>query len=413
MKLSSSPIVHLKASAFIFAILILFSSCETKHANTATNKAKTVTIKLQPERLSKIKFSDFFSNCKLLSLQTDTAHMIGRISSAIVGNSGKNLLVYNRGSLDIFDSTGHFIFNLKRGKGPGEFSSIASVKIGIPDSVFSFIDIYKQKLYIYGFDGNQKQEINLNIFIDECVPLNDSVYAFRLNQPNGRTKNKLNFLNLKTGKITGGFFPINDKYARFMNLQSQNFFYSGGTLYFVNTPFDTVYNINSFSSAPKPAYFINTGKHRLKKEFLNHDFNNIMDFITFAKRNAYAFGFHHFIQINPFLFFSYSYGNKILRAIFNKQTNKSITLRDFTDDVLLKKHPVKMFNYFYPVGNTKNELIFIADPLQIKEKMDSLAQNLPPAQWLQIQKEHKSLYHIYKNITLKTNPVLLFYKVRK
>ncbi len=395
---------------FLLAGVVFFPACNSNTAKTVNSKA--TVIHLQPEKQNKIRFSNYFSDVKIVTLKTDTTHMIGRITKAAVGNNGKNLLIRSRTSLFVFDNKGNFKFQLKRGKGPGEFSSITSSRIGIPNSLFSFIDFYKQKLYIYNFDGKQKEKIDLNIFVEAASPLNKNIYALYVNMPNSRTKFKLNFLDIRSGKFIKKYFPLNEKYTRFLNLHSNNFFYNGNKIYFINTPFDTVYDISHFQEMPKPVYILNTGKHKLRTEDLNHNFNNIVEFVNYTKKNNLAFYFNHFNQVNPFLFFSYSYAGKFYPAIYNLHTKKALNVRNFTDDVIIKNHSVKMFNFFYPVGQTKNALIFAADPLQIKQQMDSLSQNLPIAQWTRLQKENPDLFHLYKNITLKTNPVLLFYRVK-
>ena len=96
---------------FLLAGVVFFPACNSNTAKTVNSKA--TVIHLQPEKQNKIRFSNYFSDVKIVTLKTDTTHMIGRITKAAVGNNGKNLLIRSRTSLFVFDNKGNFKFQLK------------------------------------------------------------------------------------------------------------------------------------------------------------------------------------------------------------------------------------------------------------------------------------------------------------
>ncbi len=393
----------------MFFLLVISISC-TRNKKDEKSSPKIV-MKISPKSLNSIPLSDIFSGIKIINLNTGTKGLIGRISKVIQSNKGNDFIVSNRTSLKIFDSTGNLKFELKDGAGPGRFNYIGSFSASYYDTVFSFVDFYKQKLLVYNYKGNLLNTCQLDLFAENIFPIRYPIYAIDVEQPCKRTSSHLNFFNLSTNKIVGQFFPIQSKYLRFLSFHVDNFFQWHDSVYFVNIPFDTIYNISS--DAPKPEIIADFGKYKLEKNDLDHSFKDVMEFIQFSQKNNLAFNIEHFFALKNNLFFSYSFAGRIYPAIYNTREKKVKSLYKFIDDVAIKGHNVRLFNYFFPVGKVRDGLVFSVDPLKLKEEVDSIVKPMSHSELTKFKKNNPVVYNTYKNVTPKTNTLLVIYKLKK
>ena len=395
----------------VILLLIIVTAC------TETGKIKPLNspliMNINPKNINnKVKLSSIFSGIKIITLKTDNKEgLVGKINKILQGNNGKCLIIGDGNSLKIFNSDGNFKFELENGEGPGKFNHIGAFTTGYNDTTFSFIDYYKQKLYVYSFNDKMLNSAYLKLNVENFSAINNNVYA--LYSSGSGEKYKLNYFDLKTNKIVDRYFHFSKEYSRFLNIMANNFFKWNDSTYFINVPFDTVYFLNSNLSKPAPAIVANFGKYEFKKKYYNMPFQNIMELIQFTQKNNLAFDIDRFFPVENSLFFSYSYAGRFYPAVYNIRSKMVKNLFKFTDDVAVKGHTVKLFNYFYPIGNVMEGLVFAVDPLQLKEQVDSIVKPMDNKALHKFKKDNMILYNTYTKITPKTNTLLVIYEAKK
>ena len=382
-----------------FIALLLFivvASCNTD------NEFKNEIPKSNIEINRKINCSDVLSLNRIVKLETSQKSIIGNIDEVVINDSLIYVLDKNiTKSVFIFNDKGQFVNKIsKNGKGPNEYIRISSFTYDIYNKELLIVDPAGRKLLIFSEMGIFKESIRLDDYFEFIHVLDKDHFIFYSNF-NSRKRKQFSISN-KTGQILKRFRKIHKKHFGWG--YSYNVFCGNNDITLFTVPYDnTIYSVlgnkpEGFFSFAFNGYFINSDANSMSR--------NESDklYLEIAKGKKIITALEGLLQVDNILYFSFNYKAQIHSVFYDIEKGKIIQAGILTSD---------MNNLFIgenkPIGQSKDELIFLLEPIKELKRYNRLR---TIAKYAQYTKKYKVLFES-PEFDLNSNPALLFFKVKK
>lgn len=374
---------------FFCIFFVLFFSCKKNETNTIKSNINVKVLNRYPGG----NFKAYFSESKLIKLETTNKSIISQINRIYFFNNKIFILDKKLRSIFIFSSNGEYINKINKvGKGPGEYNILLDFTIDKKQKEIVIISNGPNKIIRYSISGHfikekARTEFYWNIGID------DDKYLFLyknfeknklLQEYDFQNNSKKDFIDLnKTDKT---FYSLGSLYQ---NITTSNNLYI--SLVYSNTIFS--YENNIF----KPKYLIDFGE----KDFLEfsdyklnkQQFRNMHNYI---RKNNYGFGISNVRESRDYIIFKFWNNNLTIYSKKNKTANALGYFQTPDSKILFS-------NYFAHDGNDEN-ILSIYEASSFKRQMNSFKKN--ESLYKNLPKEIKD---IDKNTNEMDNPLLLIY----
>ncbi len=314
------------------------------------------TIKLSPSIINNPKetYDSLFKNVKYIPLETNDNCLISEISQLHIAANDIFILDGLQDNLLRFTSNGRFVNSIgRKGKGPGEYLNPSYFLVDNDNREIEIYDRRQKKIIIYNYSGKYIRNINIDLYFKSFFKDNNKYWAFMANEGNAIDNEKhLNFIKIdSTGKIVEKIFEIENYNMLLCRLAHISENVTDGVVSFVLPLHKKIYSFDKNKIEPK--YIIDFQEaevpdKELKKLFHSRRknqkiINKLMD--------KYALGYHNFIELKEWIYFSYSYKKTkgIKFVLYNKKDNKvfNITKNPYKENSWETFFPIK-----YGINNT-------------------------------------------------------------
>jgi mRNA-degrading endonuclease HigB of HigAB toxin-antitoxin module len=364
-------------------------------------------------------------------------------SATLVDFSDNSILVSDRTHCILYDRRGNRVAIIgRKGKGPGEYSIIMSMKFGALNKIFiedvrSFLE--------YDLEGNFLQSFKLDVnprdgakgIVYNWSPFNDSLFLGQVPNDSGKERNKAVFFNLKgnTVKSVVNYELLNKSecYTSDYNTYGSIYKFSGDT-YFKEIWNDTLFRVNN-NYGFEPIYYFNLGKfgpprkvRELKGEEMAKEMHKYITISKIFESSIYLFLDCNFHDNNPAkrsepIIIADVFGNKIewwyyptaMLGVYNK-SNRVLTFAktENSDDRLtnsgLRNDYDGGINFFPKVKVNDSTLAMTVNAYELKEHVASKAfKNSTP----KYPEKKKQLEQLANSLSENDNPVLILCTFKK
>lgn len=303
---------------FFFLILAFFIiiSCSNNKYNSGevefTNGLPKIIV---PEE--SVNLTDYIGDFEVIQLETDSTCLIGDLTKLVQYDN--KIFVYDRinSSVFCFNLDGKFLFQVgKHGNGPTEYNKLRDINVNAENRTIELLDRSAQSILCYDLDGNYLEKIKIGEYFSSFI-CTDEGYIFQ------RVSDNPDFYVLKianaSGKIMSNFIPCkaldNMLISNQLTLDKNKIFITHGSYY-------TVYSYHEQRIVPFCS--IDFGKKNLPKKILNKSELDAFAFLKIAIKN-YAMAIYGFYESTDYLTFSYFTGKSSYWALYNKNTQKTVS----------------------------------------------------------------------------------------
>lgn len=373
---------------------VILYSCSGDHIEKVESPKNLEVIKVPEGKKSYAKFTDLFSEWKLIPLETTSKSLIGNIRRITVFKSNYYILDRQTNSVLIFNSGGKFLNKIQKlGNRIGEYRGLMDFTIDEKKNQIILSSHKPMKLLFFDLSGNfireeRLQDLNNNLSLSgpnlffTNVPVNDDHLLF--------------YKNLETNKERK-ILPLmkNSRYFEDFYLGTPTMI--KGITTNISFPYsDTLYEVQNDRVIAK--YRIDFGNKHLPADLIQKK-NPPTEIFKSAVINNYGFGISNFKEFKNIVYFSYGPNISVIYHKMNKQT---VAFRGVTND-----ENFLLFNAFIHDGDdnklitiySANEIVRLIDAAKRSNMMDSLPASFKPLE-KEISKVSNPLLYI---CTLKDN----------
>lgn len=337
---------------FIIILVIIVISCRSKNIDPQIN-----SIEINFDQICEISSEKVFKNIKLIPIEIRSDCLFKYISKIIQYNNNYYILDIGDiggGQIGVIDKNGKIINYLqKQGKGPGEYLLLSDFDINPTNGDLYIVDNYNRKILIY----NNNLEFIRSIKPDSKIPLNlislNSNNNIIVQKDNSKSIPKLNYHIVEfdhTGDLINTYFHYNKitgiSFGRLFRLWKINDFID----YLPNYS-NTIYRIRNDSIFPVYEFVFDKKCLTYEEWELTHSYEDLV-------YNRY------FFENTNHLIFNYGYNSVFHFTIYNKYSNKLISLRNTKDPSCNCGSLIKIVNF------TNNKLVLEAHNLNIIHVLD-------------------------------------------
>ena len=388
--------------SLIFALLLALYSC---NSNRELDDGMFV---IDPEQFSDKKLTISLIADDIRYIPLDNSFPIGLVYSIRLSNDAIYLSMKNIGIVQ-YDRYGKYVCAIaKKGRGPNE---IRYGMIFAIDSMGNRIYVLDSEVIkVYSMKGKLIREIETTNYISGTV-LNIEIFGSSLFLPDYGTygEYKYDWIVLDTlGNLVS--------YKRNVFNPTKNTF--PGTiyeyrnrLYYFNYLNDTIFSISP-NFEYKGAYLFSKGNHRLPKDGINMDLENLLS----------LFKISNLFETKKFVFLEYSYKEKWAMVLIDKKTHETFQgynekrrghvnteasiFNDLDGGLPLKSEPV-LFNY---TDNCSEYMVAFIFPFELKAHVasDEFKTSTP-----KYPEKKKQLEQLAKSLDENDNPVLMLVKLKE
>lgn len=317
-------------------LILIFASCQTKEKKES---GEIISIQIPESTMGFWNIFDFFTDVKVIPLETNDRSLLGRIKKVVVTDEKIIILDDQRKRLQIFDNTGAHIESIDQiGLGPGELMS--PLDFNVIDNVVWIYDS-QNGLVKYSIEGDfisQNKDLFKSIptksFFDilSFENIGDSLFLFRREIPG-------NGVDFEYGKklYMGTFDRLRDSFLTYSkdnfsnhNTTFTNYFsdFKHGYNYW-EIFVDTLYYVDASASKLFHKYFFDFGKRSLADKISQMDLSLLLNHLN-KYGSVYSGMVRNFVEFDDFLFFNYtkdlSNKNSIPQyAVLDKKNNMITT----------------------------------------------------------------------------------------
>jgi len=372
---------------FLLITLILISSCQPVSRQSAIE-----VIEVDAESSDEMKLSAFFTDFKVVRLETSDDVLIGEIGR--IKQANNKIYVSDGNALYVFDQTGKCLsFINKRGQGPGEYSGVQDFTVDGENIVIW--SNAARKILVYRESGEFVSEYRLKHWAHVMSPsVAHNYILYSGNQIGDGDNYKLHVIN-KEGETDVKFMPINEIKSKYlMILQEYNFAKYKDNLRFFEAYNDTIYTITE--DKIEPTFFVDFKGKNIPQSFFDRGYENVMKFIQSFMQQDYAFGVFYFTENEQTKMFCSYYQNKGKLTFFDVQSKTSQTFSSIQDDVFFNslKLQIAEFHYF-----ANENIIFPVDAATIVERRENY----------QVSEKYKNIIDTVKD---EDNHVLFIFNLK-
>jgi len=315
---------------FLPFIVICFTMCKQK-----PQIDDVIFVDLdRPERVS---LFDYFSSVELIPLETSSDVLIAGISKVVVHKDNYYALDPTQSIIFVFDQTGKFLFKIdKKGQGPGEYVFIVDFNINPFSGNLELLEPFG-KVNLYDLSGSHigTKLINYPGFhaVHQFAAINSFTHVFySMFQPK-----KIIYFNLDEKKLLHEEFEEDWRLGSFA---SNNLYEFQGEWYISRPIHPVVYKLGK--EGLKPAFQFDFGTYT--QEGTTATFSKETDLFFLKKIEELFTQFPYLINSvrhnSRYVFASLSLKdiNHWVNVIYDKSTNKSKFILDFTEQIMFNSH---------------------------------------------------------------------------
>jgi hypothetical protein len=348
-------------SCFLLGFLFLSCSHPVQEPQTSVP-----SITIDADNVETLKLSDFFSDISYVLLSD--SFLIGDMDEAKIYD-GKLFVLTNKSVLVFDTQSGGALLNVRHpGQGPGEYISLYDMLYDKNENTVELLDMNKQKVLKYGFDGHFISEFKTSFSSFSFHKINPSTYLFdNNNMMSDITRHRLIRYDARTSKITATRFPIDRHLATYFFVTG-NSFGSTSNPSFHFSPSDTVYGFTD-DYAPYAKYVLDFGKHHTPHRFYRENYTDIRDFSVKADRLSYIHTYGNFCENDSMAALHFLKDKKHCWVLYDKNTHATRTADRWIDDY----HSGSSINIAYnngPFIMDTEYLYFFLQPSQLISLME-------------------------------------------
>ncbi len=379
-------------------ITLLLCNCKKK------DKLEHLEISVKPSFLHKnLRLSEVFSSIKYLQLETNKTCLLGLVQKMRVSNSRYYFLTgFQNERIVVFGKKygNHLLTIDKNGRGPGEYVRAMDLYVEPDDKYFEVFSNGLQKLLRYDKEGNFLQEEYMGIHLKSFSRLNKDLVMY-------------SYKGISSKLI----IKKNDKLTELIELDNystgdnNNFSSYGNNVSFGRSIDNNIYQITNNKAQIK--YTLNFGKYQIPESFLQENLDKLTGFAVPKLYNSdYAYNIWSFYESAGFVIFTILHKNALHLLVYSKETGKIRIADDFINDINNLTKVFKINREMIPVALDKDELIFIIEPVIIKEWIDQTKQSYTTQEWEIYKRENEPIIKLYDNLKENDNPVIAKLKLK-
>jgi len=309
----------------VFLIFVFLTGCASNQKNGVNTGIKTVVI----PKMGDAKIIDIISDLDYIILEERENSYFGHVSKLRV-HQNKIYILDNTyaNALFIFTIDGKHIATIgdQKGSGPFDFVKFSNFEIDYLNNQILTMDNFGWKFMIYDLEGNFVKRVNSDISISDAVLLpDDYILHAKSTCLNGFNKdNKQIIIVDKNKKIVSERFEYDDNKNLCIGI-TNGFIVSqfDGTFNFAPKYRDTIYTVSFNTITPK--YAIDFGNNRkISKRTIDH-LGSVDELEKLLEFGSTCFMGGH-VESEDFLYLTLGYLNNRKYVVYNKQTNRAITL---------------------------------------------------------------------------------------
>lgn len=326
--------------------------------------------------------SDYLEVVKLIPLETTMECLIGEIDKVVQYRN--NIYVFDSKTYKLlwFDGSGKFLGQIgQRGKGPGEYLELSDFEVDTINGLICLPDFHK--VHIFSTDGKWIKSVSTDFMAGSVsISANHEFIFYGAGRNDKIIKTDSDF------KVIRSFFPFSSAYRLdpFYPLAT----YAGRNIF--HLPFcDTLYTLDGVK--PNPLIYLDfSGMNFTKRDFDRLPLNDQQNLFDYLKASGKYMHCNGFLPVKDQAYIGINKSNAAYWGFYNLSTNhySFVPLKQLVNDIY------GSYNYFHPIGITRDEFIFSASPDKLtKDKTSNF---------------YKKYSKVLDGLTDLSNPVLLFAK---
>ena len=334
---------------------------------TEINEKAIETITISTDNITTLSYDKYVKEYSIIPLYTDSDNYLGAIDRLYIQNNRIGIL--SRGKVFIYSSNDGTLLSVidKKGRGPGEYQAIDDIYL---DDAFVYVlDRLARKILKYDLEGRYMDMINTQLIGYAFTRLDLDNFAIYINSDkNDKSEYRLNFYSIKNKRIVDKIFKISDSEYKWQYVDDlRNFIRCNDTTYFTYSFNDTIYRIEG--NVLNPMYYVDFGKNKTPKQFINKNYSDIMEFSKKAAQNGYIYsisGFHH---TNDYIYFGFNFNNKFIHCIYSLKSRRSLIFNKISNYLDVTGLVEETDYYNFPLYNDDNYFYALIEPNLLREKL--------------------------------------------
>ena len=269
-------------------------------------------------------------------------------SDSIMGKIHR--IKYENNRIYVSDTRSIFVFSddgelesciMKRGRGPGEYSSITDFMVD--GETITVLDRSQKRLLTYDHAGETLSTRNLDYFAQAISPMID--YSFFLYYFDSRFSHYLRRVN--DGREDSIYIAVADNQVKsnLLIFSVHNFYKYDNTIYFSKLVNDTVYKSIGGGNV-KPFFRVDFKGKSIPSSFLNRQID-VMTFADDLYERSYAFGVNNFALYDRFLMFNTFYKGYHKLTVFDRINEIPSTYAAIRDDIYFEGLTISISDFKY------------------------------------------------------------------
>lgn len=310
----------------LLGMILVMSCCRIKENISNASYKVDLGANIAPS------FYDYFSKIEIIPLETSEKSLIKYVAERVYHNGKYYILDRPQRKLLVFDKKGNFLYDInKYGNGPGEYTEL----YGFYNNPFTGgIDLLSPLGGILRYDSlgqKFKEKISLPLTvpaIHQFVALNKDTYLFFCESREGK---KMIQYDINQRRIVSEVYDIPEYIFNktFYHHTYSPFYVLDNKVHFVQSYNGDVFTFENKSLLPK--YHWDFGEQNFDIKELKDE--SIDYYFKYARTIGakYANAFVSYGENSRYYISGFSYNNKLMTLIYDKQANKTVAFNAFKE----------------------------------------------------------------------------------
>lgn len=384
-------------------VSILFLSCLGRADNNVIQ-----IYHINPTSMDVGLFSDYFEDIKYIKLELDPHNPIGNIKQLIYANNSYYILDNLTNKVFKYDIEGNFIFVInKNGKGPGEYTKIASISINTIDSLLIIFDKLGKAIKYYSMmEGSFQRSTSLKDLPNSITYVGDGkIAAFMCFYSRNQTLNNLLYFT-NPDRITNQFLPYTHE-ENFPYYTTKMFTMKDGKIYFMPPFYDQVFLLDANNCIPKLQ--LDFGRYKFQgKIFDGANFSGEKFDKLYKSDMVYTKS--DFYEFQDYYYFSFAWKGVRKIAFLNKTDRRVSVFKNLKNDI-------NGFSTGTLIASVDNGMYYVVEPYDILGRRNHFYNKSKDSSISDKEREGCKRYclrvdSVFGQISETDNPIIAIYNLK-